>query len=227
MEKKIKCVITNFKEKNPNASINKILDRGICCAVNNPINEILFTGINPYYDEARKGDDISFRLMNVDGRSRWRIIKDLLGDLLPKTAYLDLFPLKETIPESLGKLMPLELKVDLLRIAQEEIERINPKLIIVGNRTSRSYWGATQKTSWMGYKFEEVESPLLKKNIPIYKIVGLREDEDTISSVTDLQGTVVVFSSLSPYYPKEKALSPEDVECLYEFASEVEYSFVL
>ena len=226
MEEKIKRVINNFKEKNPNASINKILDRGICCAENNPVNEILFTGINPYYDEARKGDDISFKLINADGKLRWRIIKDLLGDLLPKTAYLDLFPLKETISESLGRLMPMELKVDLLKITQEEIERINPKLIIVGNRTSRAYWGAMQKYPWMGYKFEQIESPL-KKNVPVYRIAGLREDEDKISLETDLQGTVVIFSSLSPYYPKEKTLSNEDVECLYEFASEVEYNSIL
>jgi len=226
MEEQIKRVINDFKKKNPNASINKILDRGICCAENNPVNEILFTGINPYYDETRKGDDIFFKLMNADGKSRWRTIKGMLGNLLPKTAYLDLFPLKETVQQSLDRLMPIDLKVDLLRITQGEIERINPKLIIVGSRTSRTYWGAIEKHSWMGYKFEQIESPL-KKDVPVYRIAGLRDDEDKISSGTDLAGTVVVFSSVSPYYPKEKILSSEDVECLYEFASEVEYNLVL
>ena len=226
MEEQVKRVLADFKQKNPNASINKILNRGICCATNNPVNGILFTGINPYYDEASKGADISFKLLDVGGKSRWRVIKDMLGALLPQTAYLDLFPLKETVSESLDKLMPIDLKVSLLQIAHKEIERIKPKLIIVGNRTSRTYWGATQKFSWMGYKFEQIESPLTK-DVSVYRIVGLREDENKISLNTNLQGTVVVFSSLSPYYPKEKALSTKDIECLYEFASEVEYSFVV
>lgn len=224
MKEEINRAIEEFKKTNPRKDIIEILDRGICYAENNPVNEILFTCINPAFNQKKSNKGIlpTFTFADADQKIRyWKRLHTIVGDLLPKTAYLDLFPLIETSQKKFEKTVPLELKKPLLIITQKEIERIKPKLIIVGNRASRAYWGAIKKYSWMGYKFEEIESPLKDKDVVVYRIVGLRDDNEKISSETCLQGTVVVFSSVSYCYPKVKTLSPENVKCLYEFASEI------
>lgn len=97
----------------------------------------------------------------------------VIGLGLP-VAYIDLFPLRMTKQDGFmnDKNVPLELKAELLRITQNSIEEICPKLIINPNMGSRVYWGLIDKYSWMGYDMEPVKNIIDKGDL--YRIKGIK-----------------------------------------------------
>ena len=80
--------------------------------------------------------------------------------------YLDLFPLKESHQLRFEKILrPYnDLRMLLLKKTQEEIERIDPKLIVHANKGSLYYWGLNPTTyqkdyenPWLNYDFNEID----------------------------------------------------------------------
>ena len=80
------------------------------------------------------------------------------------------------------KFVPLELKAELLRVTQFELERLRPKLIIHANKTSSFYYGTDPVFPWMGYDLEkEVVSGEIGQKGTLYRIKGLIEDKRRIN----------------------------------------------
>ncbi|WP_294552003.1 hypothetical protein [uncultured Bacteroides sp.] len=208
MEDYYKESIHNYNNEHRETPFRTILERGICYPVDNPIGEILLVGANPSFSGGY--GDFSFKLSDTDDSIRyWERIKDMMGDLLPCTAYLDLFPIKCSNQKEFEEQCPIDLKVRLLQVTQLEIERIHPKLIIVLNKFSRYYWGINSDCTWMGYKFERL--PFEGKDIELYRITGLREESDRILTFSPsvLVGTIVIFYGL--YDERHVAKSPQKI----------------
>ena len=89
------------------------------------------------------------------------------------TAYLDLLPLRMTKQDGFMRddVISVALKADLLRITQQQIESISPKIIINPNMGSKVYWGLNDKFSWMGYDMKIIDNPIDKGYL--YKIKGI------------------------------------------------------
>ena len=113
--------------------------------------------------------------------------------------YLDLFPLKESRQLRFEKILrPYnDLRMLLLKKTQEEIERIDPKLIVHANKGSLYYWGLNPATyqkdyenPWLNYDFDEIDLhdclpleeyakkldskviPMEKRFVHLYRITG-------------------------------------------------------
>lgn len=131
----------------------------------NPLGKILVVGMNPSEGDKTEQDNIPFK--SFKGK-HWNPIINVIGDkLIDDSAYLDLFPLRKTDQLEFEKLGN-NFRGRILEVTQREIERIQPKLIIHLNASSRYYWGPK---GWMGYSLEETNFPLVcgKK---LYKITG-------------------------------------------------------
>lgn len=176
----------NMPTTEANATLKSILQRGIWCC-NNKANEscngILISGINPSFDEKHPEEpaDCSFwETVNANGSDYWQTKKNMVVGLGLPVAYIDLFPLRMTKQDGFmnDKNVPLELKAELLRITQNSIEEICPKLIINTNMGSRVYWGLIDKYSWMGYDMEPVKNIIDKGDL--YRIKGIKSKEDVL-----------------------------------------------
>lgn len=171
----------------PNVSekTKSILRRGLWCCLN-PIEihgGILITGINPSYDKnvIDEPADCTFQeTVNANGSNYWQTKQDMVKGLGIATAYIDLFPLRMTKQDSFmnDKVIPLQLKVDLLQITQRSIESIHPRLIINPNMSSCIYWGLNEHYSWMGYDMEQVNNPTDKGQL--YRIKGIKNKSDVL-----------------------------------------------
>ena len=170
-------VINEWKERteNKNGDVLDLIKRGLIVCENTHRRGLLLTGINPSFDE-KKNDksNIYFVFSNAEdqGRSRyWAKKHKQFGgrdsDLVQNhMGYLDLFPLKESRQLRFEKILrPYnDLRMLLLKKTQEEIERIDPKLIVHANKGSLYYWGLNPKTyqkdyenPWLNYDFDEID----------------------------------------------------------------------
>ena len=178
---------------------------------------LLFIGINPSYDgkpviprgyeiqevvKVRKGHYGQFNKMAQDVE---------LGD---KWTCLDLFYYREGNQTVINKLIEdkagkgLDFICDQLRLTQEIIECLEPKIIIVSNASIRRFFGIDAKEKdgkinevWMGYVFDPIDT---EKGI--YKIIGIHSNsvsKDTLSK-TRLKDTLVIFSRSFLYMPRTK-----------------------
>lgn len=172
-----------------NEQIAKVLDviigRGFWLCLDNPIKGILLSGINPSYPKEEKAVYCSFNECSGRYWSRWN--KNLRYYKSNNTAgYIDLFPLRVSKQKKeFEKYVPLELKAELLRVTQTEIERLKPQLIIHANKTSSFYYGTDPEHPWMGYDLQQVELPIeLKGKGVLYRIKGLLNNANRINFET-------------------------------------------
>lgn len=170
-------IIKKWREKSEKLSneVLELLDRGLVISVNCPEKSFLLTGINPSFDvKANDRQNINFVFAEAKdkGKSRyWRKKHKQFGGsgcdlVINHMGYIDLFPLKETSQSRFEKLLlPYnDFRMQLLQMTKEEIERINPKLIVHANKGSLYYWGISSITyskdytnPWLNYDFEEIK----------------------------------------------------------------------
>ncbi len=159
-------------------NLNEILRRGFWLCSDNPIGEIMLSGVNPSFDGREKVEPCPFP--KCEGRY-WNIWKKILAQEI--VGYIDLFPLRVTKQQrEFEKFVPLELKAELLRVTQFELERLRPKLIIHANKTSSFYYGTDPESPWMGYDLEKEDVPgKVGGKGTLYRIKGLMEDKRRIN----------------------------------------------
>jgi hypothetical protein len=210
----------------------EIKQRGFNYAVNGEQKDILITGINPSFrdDEQNGHRNFDFREIAKDDKydRYWSSLKKIVHDpdqgidLKDKTAYLDIFYFREKEQRFLKrKILPhtegVQFVVDQLKITQQLVEHvIQPKLIIVKNKESSAYWGkhAQKGLIWMGYDLEPIDTMDAGE---LFQIKGLLDSKERVSpeiEETNLENTLVLFTSHFQYAPKIKRPTAELVKGL-------------
>ena len=192
------------------------------------VGGILLVGMNP----SGKGDDI-YSFNECEG-AFWNPKHDMLGGrgrgYDTKCGYIDLLPVRN------GNQSKVHLDNDiknryhgrLLAHTRDYIEELRPRLIIFANATARYYWGFDEENPWMGYTFEEIESPLdgERKKWKLYQIKGIkRTDVNRNASETNLKGSYFLqYRQHKDQYgkpvPKEQELRFEDIQAIAKFIDE-------
>lgn len=232
IEKYIK-VITDWQQQivdsNLSKELLKILGRGLWMCGNNPKNGIIISGINPSFDKKiprEYNDTIPFALCS--GRY-WNPLKKFVGEFLKtgNVGYIDLFPLRVSKQDhEFEKYVPTDLKAAILRVTQNEIEQLAPKLIIYANSTSRYYWGTDTEHPWMGYQLTQMPLPssLQGKGV-LYHIDGMLNSDQKILPLKDtaLKGSYLFVCPFQSggrcRIPSERKLVEEDIKQLWEIAN--------
>jgi hypothetical protein len=197
-------------------------ERGYVYSSNDQEKDILITGINPSFRDGACLFSYNFDVEKTLNETKWdnywgplkRIVYDLENgvDLRNRTSYLDIFYFREKLQSKLRNYIlknesGKDFLIDQLKITQHVIEQvIKPKLIIVKNKESATYWGKLSDKGiiWMGYKFEHLDTIDCGE---LFKISGLIDSDDRISSRrdTNLIGTLILFSvHINQYTKREK-----------------------
>jgi len=178
-----------------------------CAADKNRIYNVLITGLNPSLQiDGKKFDNCSFE--QLENRYFTKIKKPIIeAELQEETTYLDLFCFKESTQKTVfSEFLKTETNIDFianhLAITQNEIERINPKVIVIKNRGSYCFWGkeVIQKSDklfnvWMGYKFEKIKTLACGEVCYITGLIDSKERINQNIKETNLIGTIVLFST--------------------------------
>lgn len=202
-----------------------IKERGFNYSINYESKDILITGINPSF---RKGEHngnecFDFKIIAKDIKydkywtSLKKIVLDEHIDLINNTAYLDIFYFRERDQKFLTRNIlsnpaGLSFVAEQLNLTQHVIEDIiKPKVIIVKNKESATYWGkyADKGILWMGYDLDYLEYTAFGE---LYKIKGLVNSNDRIASEikkTNLENSLILFTvHINQYTKKEKRPTP-------------------
>ena len=162
-----------------------------------------------------------------------RCLSFITKNLMSQCGYLDLFPFYEKEQKTLlANIRGNEaLIANVLRITQTEIERIAPSLLIIANKSTYPFWGASDDCVWMGYDFQKVSEDdlpdsLKNRGLDIRIIKGFRQDElarrEIIyrpqDGVCRLKGTVTVMYSHSRNLASEHRLTESDFVALHDFS---------
>lgn len=161
-----------------------------------------------------------------------------LGKYIPEAqreqvGYLDLLPFYEQSQDTLlTNIRGNEAFIaPIIAIAQEELERINPALLILANKSIVPYFGAVPDCVWMGYDFEQVNASdlpasLANRSFDIRIIKGFRKDPKAINEIIyrpidgqcKLKGSVVLFYRHNRGMSSEETLTEQDYCELVKFA---------
>lgn len=150
-----------------------------------------------------------------------RYVKDLPKDIVVE--HLDLFALRNT-DQKLITTFKEEKEVDGSHImqdfllkqifyAQDLIELIRPRLIIVSNKSLPAYFGYLPEYEWMGYKFDNVESVLFdsKSKKVLAEVHGFRRNGIVHTSSLS-NGTKFLFTRYQANgCPKEQQIVSTDI----------------
>lgn len=220
-------------------AITTILDRG--WAISSDLekgigrNGVLVTGINPSYDgnpgegKYNYSDAISY-LDICEKKKGWHIkqqywirAKEVFGcpgELTSNIGFIDLFPIRCKEQSDFMRFDAEDknfiLKSNLLKVTQNAIEQMCPKIIIHANKTSGYYWGIDKHSPWMGYVTESVldskeDIPceireLWRPDIDIRIITDVSKDERCIwkgpSQLVDKKSYLVIYKQLGYQYIK-------------------------
>lgn len=200
-----------------------VIANGSNYAINKEPKDILITGINPSFREIEKAGHVCFSFQEEMKRvaekydNYWGPVRKILYspeegiDLIPQTAYLDIFYFRKQRQSQLRQILKspggVAFIAEQLNLTQHIIEDIiQPRLIIVKNRESAAYWGKLSDRGfvWMGYQFEMIESSPYGDWC---RIVGLLDSEERIAPEikgTNLLNTLVLFSQhINQFTPKD------------------------
>lgn len=176
--------------------------------------DVLFVGLNPSYgnDGEKK---YSFN-PNDAGHRYFDSFPKLLGSIFPERkinwTHLDLLQMRQTSQKDVMSHVSsgVPFFVDQLRFSMNQMESLNPKLIVVCNTSAASFTGIEvervndkDQGVWMGYKFE------FDEEFGVYEIkkdlhpatIGDKELIDN-SKETKLSGVKVIFTSHLTYMSK-------------------------
>lgn len=216
--------------------------RGFWFPVNPSPAEVLITGINPSFrgGESHTQSPVPVRVIidNPQYDTYWttakRIVfedrKDRPGyglDFRDKSAFMDLFYFREKNQKCIGNTIlhwpdksGVSFMADQLRVSQERIERLKPKVIVIKNTESQAYWGKLNSPEreciWMGYEFTSIPfhgHPRWE----VARITGIntKNISGLLSSELVRQGTVVLFAQhINQYTSVEERPTPETIEQL-------------
>ena len=216
--------------------------RGFWFPVNPSPAEVLITGINPSFrgGESHTQSPVPVRVIidNPQYDTYWttakRIVfedrKDRPGyglDFRDKSAFMDLFYFREKNQKCIGNTIlhwpdksGVSFMADQLRVSQERIERLKPKVIVIKNTESQTYWGKLNSPEreciWMGYEFTSIPfhgHPRWE----VARITGIntKNISGLLSSELVRQGTVVLFAQhINQYTSVEERPTPETIEQL-------------
>lgn len=213
IEKELKEIWDIYKSKcaDSKKDIKSVLDRGFVYSTK-VRSDILITGLNPSWNEARKDPEIfGFQFDNPEKMHRYfinllKVVSAACSDY--KMGYADLFYYRETKQSFIKRLLTdnpngVIFLAEQLAITQQQIEDARPKLILVFNKGAHDFWGKNPKPDcgnskcsniWMGYNFNLVKQLEYGE---LHRITGLNPSEErickTISS-TKLKDTLVYFS---------------------------------
>lgn len=202
--------------------------KGIFCPANNPCGKILFVGYNPSLGKDPNADCCTPFEELPDNDSFWEPVKKLSKNVIDDVAFLDLFPVHMSRQPDLEQTKYNLFRAKLLEITQEEIENhIQPKLIVVLNRTASYYWGLNDKALWMGYDFQRSEFEAVRGN-HIYKICGYKASSErnirinidrfseSSSKLIENKTHVLFYRQLKApkgmQYPIESVITPNELE---------------
>lgn len=202
--------------------LDEIIGRGFWLCLNNPVEGILLSSVNPSYPSNSKAEKAVCCSFNQCLGRYWNRWNQNLQYFKSKNiaGYLDLFPLRVSKQkEEFEKYVPLELKAELLRVTQTEIERLKPQLIIHANKASSFYYGTDPEHPWMGYDLEPLNNTteLREKGCELYRINGLLNTKDRVNydliKETKLVGTYLFTCPMQNYrfLKAEKKLEEQDI----------------
>ena len=241
------CLLRKYKEvlkENYNG-----IDYHIAVITNNNAKKdgILLVGLNPAgtpYGEPRKGEDIRESIEYKEcGGQFWDPKHEMLGldKYDQKCGYIDLFPIRNGNQDEVKEYLDArnnqmnKTMGQLLRITQQYIEYLHPRLIIFANSLN-GLWGLRKKKEkglnnytnvWMGYEFEEIQSeekPLKgdKACWHYYRITGIfPSGVNDNAKETKLNGTYFLrYRQHKTKYgsvPANKKITPLDIQTIVEW----------
>ena len=234
-----KAAVNWETKETPDDFVTEVLKRGFwTCWGNNKDVDVLVTGINPSFTgmqhepfpafagtlEATEWYHFYPSFINCSG-SHWNPILKIVANQFrvnqpheEKAAYLDLFPLRVSSQTDMDKI-PVELRANLLRVTQMEIEYLRPRLIVHLNKSSWFYWGIDREHPWMGYGLEKIENYTGKGEL--YRICGMQNTDSKILPLTktNLEGTLLLlYKSQTPrgiLLPEKELLTDEDIREIF------------
>jgi hypothetical protein len=168
-------------------------------------------------------------LQECVGDRHWRPYVDIAASFPECTVgYLDLFPIRESDQRKFEKIVPRELKVELLKTSVKAISKMAPALIIHTNKTSAFYWGTDTKHPWLGLRLIPIEitDKKLSGKGTLYRIAGRTGAPESIcldeADVRGLEGCYLFVTSFTRPRKEtkeafdQKRLNADDVHFLWE-----------
>jgi hypothetical protein len=194
--------------------LNEIVNREYVYSKLNQNANILICGINPSYrvkEDNPNAYEFDFNDEKVKKDPYFKKFHDKTKGI--QTNYIDLLRQRHTSQSDIGLFMKeekgLQFIIDQLKVSQNAIENLKPKLILVFNRMAGQFWGrdaiyyknGNARSVWMGYTFipTEIEGAM--------KITGIIQHSDRINQSlkqTNLIGTIIYFSSFISYRTSRK-----------------------
>ena len=208
--------------------------------------DILVTGLNPAFDVVKDSKDsieprcYCFSSPTFEKNKYYKPIEKQLGVNRVNAEYLDVLYYRDSNAKfwmTISKAGSIKGKADKpglsflaeqVRLTQSIVEEISPKLIIVRSKESCFLWGKDACKNrkgqwnkvWMGYTFQKLDLSGIHFG-EVCRITGLLDSSERVSpdiKQTNLKGTIVYFYMDDRYKEKEKKLTPELVEMLYQLA---------
>ena len=207
-----------------------------CVSIENARNGFLWCSINP--GEVKGGERFNdcWENMRDIGRSKyWMTLKRKIGTRLNRFGHIDLFPIHcsdeiDFLSTYRGKEETPEFKkfVALLKVTQEFIENLCPRLIVYSNASTSYLWG-WPKQDWMGYILEPVLLPFsitsgrISKHSQdsLFRITGINDSKQVIKEIktTALKdiGTYILLDNQNDNHFQHPEISPEDLDSIIKF----------
>lgn len=171
--------------------------------------DILFIGLNPAGKE-EKGNSFSYNIEQAvkDLPNFYGRYNQLANQIGVSWTYTDIFYFKETDSKILDRFfkqpLGIQFLVDQLKITQQLIEEINPKVIVVFNAKARMFFGLEanrpmNRGIWMGYKANN-QTLYNKFGTPVIEAV----ESDLIPEINHTKSTPIpiFFDSFISYQTK-------------------------
>ena len=217
-------ILEEYRTGHPDmdSSLCDILSRGVYNGALSKHGGILISGINPSNDEKPEKELPCNRLTECIGKY-WKPYVEIANSFSEDmVGYLDVFPLRCTKEADLLKIVPIDLKVSLIRKFMQVVEEyIRPNLIIYTNKSTGYLWGTDESHPWMGYKLLPIRTDKrLSVKGNLYRIIGRQHSAACIyPEVThnkcNLVGCYLFITNFYQYAKKEAKLTVGDVKTLW------------
>lgn len=171
-----------FQLKSNNVTVQEIVNRGYVVSEIEK-GKVLFIGVNPSYPKGAKPKSYFYKVSNAvkEYPKHYKNFNNLISNTKykGKWTYIDLFFFRETDQKKLDLIIRNETMfiVEQLRLTNEIIKNINPKVIIVANSKSADFFGINKVKNkkgeliniWLGLNFE------FDKITGLMKVTGIND----------------------------------------------------